>query len=94
MTKAYIIVSDSGGIQEEASFIGKPLLVTRNTTERPETIKKGTAKLIGTDKKKIISCIEKLLNSNKIYEKMSKSHNAYGDGHASKKILNFLKLFL
>jgi UDP-N-acetylglucosamine 2-epimerase (non-hydrolysing) len=94
MTKSYIIVSDSGGIQEEASFIGKPVLITRNTTERPETIKKGTAKLIGTDKKDIISVVEKLLNNNKIYRKMSRSHNAYGDGYSSKKILAFLKLFL
>jgi UDP-N-acetylglucosamine 2-epimerase (non-hydrolysing) len=91
MIKAYIIVSDSGGIQEEASSLGKPLLVTRNNTERPEGLKTGTTKLVGTNKKNIIKNIEHLLRNKKCYQKMSKAQNPYGDGQASKKIINYLK---
>lgn len=92
MIKAYIIVSDSGGIQEEASSLGKPVLLTRNNTERPEGLKTGTVKLVGTNKKNIIKNIENLLSSKKDYQKMSKAQNLYGNGNASKKIINYLKL--
>ena len=92
MNRAYIIVSDSGGIQEEAPSLGKPVLVTRNTTERPEALKAGTARLVGTNTKKIIKNIEDLLNNKDNYNKMSKSHNPYGQGIAAKKITKYLKL--
>ena len=91
MIKAYIIVSDSGGIQEEASSLGKPVLVTRNNTERPEGLKTGTVKLVGTNKENIIKNIENLLSNKKDYQKMSKAQNPYGNGNASKKIINYLK---
>ncbi|WP_273827551.1 non-hydrolyzing UDP-N-acetylglucosamine 2-epimerase [Providencia rettgeri] len=91
MTKAYIILTDSGGIQEEAPSLGKPVLVMRDTTERPEAIKAGTVKLVGTDVNKIISNIDILLTNDKEYEKMSFAHNPYGDGKACQKILSSLK---
>lgn len=91
MTKAYIIVSDSGGIQEEASSLGKPVLVTRNTTERPEGLKTCSLKLVGTNKKNIIKNVENLLHNKNNYKKMSKAQNPFGNGNASKKIINYLK---
>ena len=84
--KSYIIMSDSGGIQEEAPSLGKPVLVLRNTTERPEGIEAGTLKLVGTDEDKIYKEAKKLLTNKKEYEKMSKASNPYGDGHASERI--------
>lgn len=84
--KSYIILTDSGGIQEEAPSLGKPVLVLRNTTERPEGIKAGTLKLVGTDENTIYEETKKLLDSKEIYDKMSKASNPYGDGTASKKI--------
>lgn len=90
MTKAHIILTDSGGIQEEAPSLGKPVLVMRNTTERPEAIKAGTVRLVGTDKDKIISEVESLLTSPKIYQQMSKAHNPYGDGQACSRIISSL----
>lgn len=84
--KSYIILTDSGGIQEEAPSLGKPVLVLRDTTERPEGIKAGTLKLVGTDEMTIYKEAKKLLTDLKEYEKMSKASNPYGDGHASEKI--------
>ena len=91
MSKAYFIITDSGGIQEEAPSLGKPVLVLRDTTERPEALKAGTVKLVGTDKNKIIKEATTLLNDKKEYEKMSKAHNPYGDGKASEKIIKILR---
>ena len=86
--KSYIILTDSGGIQEEAPSLGKPVLVLRDTTERPEGIKAGTLKLVGTDEETIYNETKKLLTDKKEYEKMSKASNPYGDGHASEKIVD------
>ncbi len=90
MNRAAIILTDSGGIQEEAPSIGKPVLVLRETTERPEAIDSGTAKLVGTDIKLIVSEVDQLLNNSVEYQKMSKAHNPYGDGLACGRILDFL----
>jgi UDP-N-acetylglucosamine 2-epimerase (non-hydrolysing) len=90
MSKSYLILTDSGGIQEEAPSLGKPVLVMRDTSERPEAIEAGTVKLVGSDQNKIIKEVQKLLNDNGEYQKMSKAHNPYGDGNASEKILNIL----
>lgn len=84
--KSYIIMSDSGGIQEEAPSLGKPVLVLRDTTERPEGIEAGTLKLVGTNEDKIYEEAKKLLTDKNEYEKMSKASNPYGDGHASERI--------
>ena len=91
MDKSYFIITDSGGVQEEAPSLGKPVLVMRDTTERPEAIEAGTVKLVGTNPEKIIKEAQNLLDNKKEYEKMSKSHNPYGDGKACKKIINFIK---
>jgi UDP-N-acetylglucosamine 2-epimerase (non-hydrolysing) len=91
MSKSYLILTDSGGIQEEAPSLGKPVLVMRDTTERPEAVESGTVKLVGSDQDNIIKEVQKLLNYNSEYQKMSKAHNPYGDGNASEKILNILK---
>lgn len=84
--KSYIILTDSGGIQEEAPSLGKPVLVLRDTTERPEGIGAGTLKLVGTDEEVIYKETKKLLTNKEEYEKMSKASNPYGDGHASERI--------
>lgn len=86
--KSYIILTDSGGIQEEAPSLGKPVLVLRDTTERPEGIKAGTLKLVGTYEDVIYEETKKLLLDKKEYEKMSKASNPYGDGHASERIVD------
>lgn len=86
--KAELILTDSGGIQEEAPSLGKPVLVLRETTERPEGVEANTLKLVGTDKRKIIDNVELLLSNKKEYEAMSKASNPYGDGKASKRIMN------
>lgn len=88
MERAYIIMSDSGGIQEEAPSLGKPVLVLRDTTERPEGIEAGTLKLVGTDEEKVYSEAKKLLEDKKEYDKMSGAKNPYGDGFASKYIVD------
>lgn len=91
MEKSYLIITDSGGVQEEAPSLGKPVLVMRNTTERPEAVEAGTVLLVGTDTEKIILETEKLLKSKEKYIIMSRSHNPYGDGNACKKIVNHIK---
>ena len=87
MSKSYIILTDSGGIQEEAPSLGKPVLVLRDETERPEAVKAGVVKLIGTDEERIFSEIDLVLNSREKYMEMSKSINPYGDGKASERIV-------
>ncbi len=89
--KSYIILTDSGGIQEEAPSLGKPVLVLRDTTERPEGINAGTLKLVGTDEEVIYEETKKLLTSKEEYDKMSKASNPYGDGHASKYIVDAIE---
>ena len=93
--KSYIILTDSGGIQEEAPSLGKPVLVLRDTTERPEGIEAGTLKLVGTDEDTIYRETKRLLDDKEEYNKMSKASNPYGDGFASKyivdAIINFYK---
>lgn len=92
MEKSTIVLTDSGGIQEEAPGLGKPVLVMRNTTERPEALEAGTVKLVGTDYVKIINEVSALLDDNAYYEKMSKAVNPYGDGLACGRIADKLKL--
>lgn len=91
MNKAELIITDSGGVQEEAPSLGKPVLVMRDTTERPEAVDAGTVILVGTNTEKIIAETEKLLNSKEQYHKMSQLHNPYGDGKSSKRIVDFIK---
>ena len=91
MNQSYFIITDSGGVQEEAPSLGKPVLVMRDTTERPEALEAGTVKLVGTNPEKIIEEAQKLLDNQEEYQKMSKAHNPYGDGKACAKIVNFLK---
>ena len=86
LAKSYLILTDSGGIQEEAPSLGKPVLVLRDTTERPEGIDAGTLKLAGTDEEKIYQMTKELLENEEEYSKMSKASNPYGDGKASKRI--------
>ena len=90
MNKSEIILTDSGGIQEEAPSLGKPVLVMRDTTERPEAVAAGTVKLVGTDQTTIVSNIKGLLTNSSEYEQMSIAHNPYGDGQASHRIIDFL----
>ena len=88
INKSYIILTDSGGIQEEAPSLGKPVLVLRDTTERPEGITAGTLKLAGTEEETIYELAKELLTNKIEYEKMSKAVNPYGDGKASKRIVD------
>jgi len=90
MDNSYLILTDSGGIQEEAPSIGKPVLLMRENTERPEGIASGAVKLVGTDVKKIVDSVNILLNNYDVYKKMSSSINPYGDGNASKRICNII----
>lgn len=90
MNQSYVIITDSGGVQEEAPSLGKPVLVMRDTTERPEALEAGTVKLVGTDTAKIIAEAQLLLDSPQAYLAMSKAHNPYGDGKACEKIIQFL----
>lgn len=91
MTRAHIILTDSGGIQEEAPSLGKPVLVMRDTTERPEAVAAGTVKLVGTDSQNIIDAVTALLTNEIEYNRMSFSHNPYGDGKACERIVNIIK---
>ena len=91
LSRSYLILTDSGGIQEEAPSLGKPVLVMRDTTERPEGIKAGTLKLVGTDETIIYNEFKKLLTESEEYEKMSKASNPYGDGFACKRIADILE---
>jgi UDP-N-acetylglucosamine 2-epimerase (non-hydrolysing) len=90
MNQSYLILTDSGGIQEEAPSLGKPVLVMRDTTERPEAVNEGTVILVGTDKNKIIDQCTDLLTNSKRYSRMCSLHNPYGDGKACEKIVNFI----
>ena len=91
MSKSYFLITDSGGVQEEAPSLGKPVLVLRDTTERPEALEAGTVKLVGTSREIIVKEAQSLLDNYSVYEKMSKAHNPYGDGKASKRIVEFIK---
>lgn len=91
LSRSYLILTDSGGIQEEAPSLGKPVLVMRDTTERPEGIAAGTLKLVGTNEDTIYKCFKQLLEDEKEYKKMCSANNPYGDGYASKKIADILE---
>ncbi|MCF6330759.1 MAG: UDP-N-acetylglucosamine 2-epimerase (non-hydrolyzing) [Sulfurimonas sp.] len=91
MDKSYFIITDSGGVQEEAPSLGKPVLVMRDTTERPEALEAGTVKLVGTNKETIIKEAQLLLGDKNTYEAMGQAHNPYGDGHACERVIEFLK---
>jgi len=90
VNSAYLILTDSGGIQEEAPSLGKPVLIMRDTTERPEGIEAGTAKLVGTDTNTVVRNVYRLLDSKREYEAMSRTLNIYGDGKASKRIVKII----
>ena len=91
LAHSYMILTDSGGIQEEAPSLGKPVLVMRDTTERPEGIEAGTLKLVGTDEDEIYAAFKKLLEDKNEYKKMSHASNPYGDGFACKRIADILE---
>lgn len=90
MGNSYLILTDSGGIQEEAPSLGKPVLVMRDTTERPEGIQAGTVKLVGTDKDKIVNATIELIENHSLYDRMSKAVNPYGDGRAAERIIDII----
>jgi UDP-N-acetylglucosamine 2-epimerase (non-hydrolysing) len=91
MEKSYFIITDSGGVQEEAPSLGKPVLVMRDTTERPEALEAGTVKLVGTNSDLIIKEAQELISNKEAYEKMAMSHNPYGNGTACKQIVNYFR---
>lgn len=91
MNRAWLILTDSGGIQEEAPSLGKPVLVMRDTTERPEAVDAGTVKLVGTDIARIVAEVSTLLTDDAAWQAMSHAHNPYGDGKACGRILQALK---
>ena len=91
MDKSYLILTDSGGIQEEAPSLGKPVLVLRQVTERPEAVEAGTVRVVGLDRDKIVQETQRLLDDQTLYEKMSKAANLYGDGKAAKRIVKVLR---
>jgi UDP-N-acetylglucosamine 2-epimerase (non-hydrolysing) len=90
LARAHLILTDSGGIQEEAPVLGKPTLVMRETTERPEAIEAGTARLVGTDRDRIVTEVERLLHNETEYRAMTKTCSPFGDGHAAERILDIL----
>jgi len=89
--RSYFIMTDSGGVQEEAPSLNKPVLVLRDTTERPEGVTSGTLKLVGTDATKVTTAMETLLNDQTAYQRMAEAKNPYGDGHASERILQAIQ---
>lgn len=91
MSLSKLIITDSGGVQEEAPSLGKPVLVMRDTTERPEAVSAGTVKLVGTNIQGIVSATNELLDNPLVYESMAKAHNPYGDGKACERIISFMK---
>lgn len=91
MKHSYLVLTDSGGVQEEAPGLGKPVLVMRDTTERPEAVIAGTVQLVGANKNNIIKGVQNLIDDKTLYKKMSKAHNPYGEGKAAEKIINFIK---
>ncbi len=91
MSRSTLVLTDSGGIQEEAPSLGKPVLVMRDTTERPEAVDAGTVKLVGTDKAKIVAEVSRLLSDKTYYDSMSFAHNPYGDGKACQRIIAVIK---
>ena len=91
MKRAYLILTDSGGIQEEAPGLGKPVLVLRDRTERPEAIEAGTAKIVGTDRTRILEEVDRLLTDPAAYRAMAIAKNPFGDGHASERIVEALR---
>lgn len=86
MSRAHLILTDSGGVQEEAPSLGKPVLVMRDTTERPEAVEAGTVRLVGTDRARIVAEASRLLDDAEAYQAMSRAHNPYGDGTAAARI--------
>lgn len=90
MDKSYLILTDSGGVQEEAPSLGKPVLVMRDTTERPEAVTAGTVKLVGTNVNKIVDTVSELIENSSLYKEMSVAHNPYGDGMSSQRIIDSL----
>lgn len=94
MRRAYLLITDSGGVQEEGPSLGKPILVLREKTERPEAVEAGTVKLVGTDENRIVNEAEILLNSPELHAAMGRVHNPYGDGHASARISSAILSFL
>jgi UDP-N-acetylglucosamine 2-epimerase (non-hydrolysing) len=94
MERSYLILTDSGGIQEEAPALGKPVLVMRDVTERPEAVQAGTALLVGTESDLIVKTTGRLLRSNTAYRRMARTRDPFGDGHASARIRVVLERFL
>jgi len=90
MHAAYLVLTDSGGIQEEAPALGKPVLVMRTETERPEAVEAGTVRLVGPDPARIVSEAERLLHDSRAYDKMAQAVSPYGDGHAAERIVQAL----
>jgi UDP-N-acetylglucosamine 2-epimerase len=93
MARSYLIITDSGGVQEEGPSLGKPILVLREVTERPEAVHYGTVKLVGLDEKKIIAAAKKLIESKSAYEKMATATNPYGDGRAAERTVQVIKKY-
>jgi len=93
MAKSYFILTDSGGIQEEGSFLNKPVLVFRDVTERPEGVEAGSAKLVGTNRQRIFFEMSSLLEDKTIYSDMSSAKNSYGDGHAAERIIEAIRYY-
>ena len=91
MNRSYLILTDSGGIQEEAPVLGKPVLVMRDTTERPEAVEAGTARLVGTGRERIVEETERPLKSNEHYQRMANVQSPFGDGRAAERIVGILK---
>jgi len=93
LERSHIVLTDSGGIQEEAPSLGKPILVMRETTERPEGVQAGTVRLVGTDPERIVGEVSRLITDSRAYEDMARAHNPYGDGHATERILAACRKF-